>query len=227
MSLRPSPRLPLPPAAAPARAHPSLQLAESPEPASPTRAALAAAPPHYLVQGRRHHADLRLLRLQDRLWVIKDFSARPWWLRWTLGFWLTRRELSALRRLQGLDGIPRNVTRVDALAFAYHYVDGNPLRLTSYRQLSPDFFCRYEQLLEAMHARGIAHLQLGGGSNVLVTPELQPVLLDFQTHLRLPRWFSRLTALLVRMDFRALATVWNRYMLAVLHAEQPTIMRRR
>jgi hypothetical protein len=46
-----------------------------------------------------------------------------------------------------------------------------------------------------MHARGIAHLDLRNGRNLLVTEAQQPVLLDFQSSVRLsrlPRFLQRI-----------------------------------
>ncbi|MFZ5560515.1 MAG: hypothetical protein ACOY41_03130 [Pseudomonadota bacterium] len=185
----------------------------------PTREILEARAPHYLARGRRGRADLRLVNVQDIAWVVKDFSRQRGWLRRTLGSWLIAREVAALKRLQGLEGIPQGVVRVDRLAFAYRHVEGVPLASMLSEHLSSDFFNRFEALAEAMHRRGIVHLDLRQGSNVLVTADQQPVILDFHAHLRLPRRLAGLVRLLARLDLNAIHHLWNRYLLTVLSAE--------
>ncbi|MDF2445802.1 MAG: hypothetical protein K0S46_1038 [Moraxellaceae bacterium] len=174
----------------------------------------------YLIQGKGIHADLKLLNRGGRLWVIKDFALRSWWIRWTIGLWLIHREVSALRKLKGIAGIPQPAGRIDRFALAYPYADGSTLERTSPKDLTADFFTAYESLLEAMHARGVVHLNLGSGANVLVTPAQRPVLIDFQSHVSLPRWLFRLGNQLEWLDFRSFNTFWNRYLLEQLRMEE-------
>ncbi|MCD6060267.1 MAG: hypothetical protein K0S16_578 [Moraxellaceae bacterium] len=185
----------------------------------PTRALLEAQPANYLVRGSAAGADLRLLKVQDTEWVVKDFASRPAWLRQTLGAWLIAREFAALKKLEGLEGVPGSVVRVDRFAFAYRHVEGLPLSCALMEKLPADFFQHLEALVEEVHRRGVVHLNLGQGSNILVTPEQRPVILDFQTHVRLPLWIRGLRRLLARIDGNAIHQLWNRYMLALLSAE--------
>lgn len=180
---------------------------------------MAATEQHALVRGSRFSADLTLLSVEGVLWVIKDFSRRPWWVRWTLGAWLIRRERAALRRLAGLDGIPGTVVRIDGLALAYRFVEGTTLDRIPPARLSADFFDAYEALLDGMHDRGIVHLNLGDGANIVVTPRQQPVLIDFQAHIRLPRLARPLARWLGFLDFRSFNRAWNRYLLAQLQRD--------
>lgn len=191
----------------------------------PTRELLQSCPPHYLVHGSSTRADLRLVKVQNTVWVIKDFSACAEWFRLTLGSWLIARELAALRKLKGLDGVPESAVRVDRFAFAYKYAEGVPLNAMLTEHLSSEFFNRLETLTEAMHRCGIVHLNLREGSNILVTSEQRPVLLDFQAHLRLPRGLGGLLRLLARVDFNAIHLLWNRHMEAVLSAESKPVRR--
>lgn len=191
----------------------------------PTRLLLDTQPVHYLVHGRKTRPDLRLVQVEGSVWVVKDFSCCRPWLRRSLAPWLVSRELAALQALAGLEGIPQPAVRVDRLAFAYRYIEGVALDSMRAEYLGADFFSRLETLLEAMHERGIVHLSLQDGSNVLVTPEQQPVLIDFQAHLRLPSWAAGLLKLLSRIDSNAIHRLWNRYLLAALSVELKPVRR--
>lgn len=163
----------------------------------------------WLSRGRAANADVSLLVLRGESWVIKDFSACAWWFRHTLGRLMVHRELRALMALNGLPGIPADAHRVDALALAYRFVQARPLGEMPRRAVSPDFFLAFEALVAAMHRRGFAHLDLRNGGNVLVTPDMKPVLIDFQSSVRLRRWLP--SRLLKRIDRSGVYKFWRRY----------------
>ncbi len=90
--------------------------------AIPTRQLLITEPPRYLSRGRAANADVRLLELEGQRWVVKDFSACPWFIRNTLGRWMIGRELHALQFLDGIPGIPDHALRIDRYALSYHFI---------------------------------------------------------------------------------------------------------
>jgi RIO-like serine/threonine protein kinase len=176
----------------------------------PTRDLLQATPPHYLARGRLANADVRLVESGGRRWVVKDFLSCPGWVRHTVGRWFISRELKALKRLQGIPGIAENPVRVDAFALAYGYVEGRPLNEFAQGQPSADFFLALESLVKSMHARGIAHLDLRNRGNVLVGTADQPVLIDFQSHVVLPRWLPPLARYLEKIDLSGVYKAWGK-----------------
>lgn len=176
----------------------------------PTRDLLEAAPPRYLARGRLANADVRLLECGGRLWVVKDFKVCPGWVRHSVGRWFTRRELKALQRLQGIPGIAGNPVRVDAFALAYLYIEGRALTEFPPGQPSADFFLALESAVKAMHARGIAHLDLRNRGNILVDASQHPVLIDFQSHVPLPRWIPPLARTLEKIDLSGVYKAWSR-----------------
>ena len=179
-------------------------------PSAPTRDLLAATPPQYLARGRLANADVRLVESDGRRWVVKDFSVCPGWVRHTVGRWFIGRELKALQRLQGIPGIAANPVRVDAFALAYLFVEGRALNECPPGQPSADFFLALESSVKAMHARGIAHLDLRNRGNILVDSSQRPVLIDFQSHVPLPRWFPPLARYLEKIDLSGVYKAWGR-----------------
>lgn len=175
-----------------------------------TRDVLDAAPSRFLARGRIANADVKLVAYAGRRWVVKDFMACPAWIRHTFGRWFVRRELKALARLQGIPGIAKHPLRVDAFALAYLFVEGRALNECPPAQPAADFFLALESSVKQMHARGIAHLDLRNRGNVLVDEAQQPALIDFQSHVMLPRWIPPLARYLERIDLSGVYKAWNK-----------------
>ncbi len=108
-------------------------------------------------------------------------------VRHTIGRLLLRRELRALQRLEGIDGIPQHAFRVDNDAIAAEFIPGVTLGNVPASQMDVAFFAALERLLLAVHGRGIVHLDTRGTGNMLRTPEGKPALIDFQASLS-TRW---------------------------------------
>lgn len=96
---------------------------------------------------------------------------------------LTARELAMLRALEGLPGIPRVYERLDATTYVREFVEGRSLRECT--EVPADFFPRLLELLAAVHARGVACVDLSKRENILVAAGGGPALMDFQAGWRL------------------------------------------
>lgn len=144
--------------------------------------------------------------------VLKDYGAGPGWFGRWLGPLLIRREIQALERLAGLDGIPALYARVDARAVLIEHLPGRPWPQA---EPSPSAFERLEALVTAMHERGVAHCDLRSPSNILVDRDDRPYLVDFVARVRrgspwnLP--WNRLFEEFCRADRNALAKLKVRY----------------
>lgn len=162
----------------------------------------------------RHKANLAVLFLEGRKYVLKTVEDMPWLLRITLGRWLLSREIATYRKLGGLEGIPRLIARVGKNAFLLSFVEGLPLRKETKPHIKGHSFEKLNALVEAIHQRGVVHLDLGQRKNILVRPDGMPVIVDFGSAMggNLPRPIGRLLVFLLGwIDRRGLLMQRLRY----------------
>ncbi len=135
----------------------------------------------------------------------RQYPAGPFPLAW-LGRWFAHRERSLLRSLDAVPGVPRLLppATVDGLslphAVARQDIPGHPLG--RHERMPAEFFNRLATLLNAVHARQIAYMDLHKRENVLVVDDGKPYLIDFQISFACPerllrryrslRWLLRL-----------------------------------
>ncbi|MEE3326872.1 MAG: hypothetical protein VX252_06045 [Myxococcota bacterium] len=171
------------------------------------RAALSRGLEKTLRRGGLGNPDVVLIRTREGLVVVKDFAPRPYWVRQTLGRWLTRHEQRVYQALEGVDLVPRLLGPVDQYAFALEYRPGRLLSRALKRELPPDFLSELERGVSEMHQRGIVHLDLSHRSNILLGEDGRPVLLDFASAIRFGAGHAlgrALTRGLAQIDRRAL-----------------------
>lgn len=140
-----------------------------------------------LRDGRWANAQVYRVDAGGRSWVVKDFARRSFWVRCTIGRLLLRRELDALQRLDGIDGVPQHAFRIDDAAIAAEFIPGVTLGQVATDDMGTSFFVDLERLLNDVHARGVVHLDTRGTGNMLRRPDGKPALIDFQASLD-TRW---------------------------------------
>jgi hypothetical protein len=112
---------------------------------------------------------------------LKHYHTEPWLgmdLEWA-GRLMADREVRHYGLLQDLDNVPQLLGRVGKSAFAHSWVEGNDL-LDQKDRLPDDFFDRLEALVAAVHAHGMAYIDMNKPDNVLIGTDGRPVLIDFQ-----------------------------------------------
>lgn len=115
-------------------------------------------------------------------------------MRW-LGRWLGNRERSFLSELAGVEGIPTEFGAVlvdgreQVSVVAREFIPGDIL--SAAKSLPPDFFVRLRRLLQQVHCRHVAYVDLHKAENVLVGADGRPYLFDFQISYALPRGVLR------------------------------------
>lgn len=187
---------------------------------------LAEAERKLLRDGRFANARVERVRLAGADWIFKDFSSRAFVVRHTFGRFLIGREVRALRRLQGIAGVPGDAFRVDGVAMAARFVPGRALADTPDGPFSTDFLLALEALLRQVHARGIVHLDTRGGGNLLIQPDGTPGIIDFQAALS-TRWMPRaLRSWLEDMDLSGIYKKWARWQPDTLGAQRQAQLER-
>jgi serine/threonine protein kinase len=121
---------------------------------------------------------------------------------------MLRREYAAYQRVAGIPGIPRCFGLQDDGSLVLEYLPGEPYRETVPALKERErFFRLYQRQIHALHAAGVAHADLKRRGNLLVSPEGDPILLDFGSAvLQKPGdgWWRRfLFRQACRMDFNA------------------------
>ena len=97
---------------------------------------------------------------------------------------LVRREAGVLRRLQGWKHAPALLGTIGGLALGMEFIPGDTL--SSVQHAGQEVFDQLQYALSRLHAAGITHNHLHG-TNVVVSAGV-PVLLDFTSAWRTPRW---------------------------------------
>ena len=125
-------------------------------------------------------ADILRLSYDGGEAILKDFSAKSAPVRW-LGKRQLRRERRALDRLAGVSGVPAVLGDLPP-----HGLFLQPMRgeaITRWRRRPrpeiPPMLERLAALVERIHARGVAHLDLRKRDNILVAADGTPSVIDF------------------------------------------------
>lgn len=191
-----------------------------------TRADLARAQRELLRDGRWANARVERVTLDGVEWTLKDFSSRSFFVRNSIGRLLSRRECAALGLLSGLPGIPAEAFRVDGHASAARYLHGTVLAKLPPERVGTDFLQAYEAFLGAVHARGIVHLDTGGGSNMLMLADGRPGLIDFQAAVFTARLPGAVRRLLEDIDMAGVYKKWAIWQPQTLGAQRRAVLER-
>jgi len=124
-------------------------------------------------------------RIVVKFYRTQVFFGLP--MRWA-GRLMRNRERAIYSALAGLLGVPRWIGQVGPTALAVEYIPGTTLEdLDTPPQ--PGFFEKLRTLFDRIHARGVGYCDANKLSNIIVAPDGQPFLVDFQISIRRrPRW---------------------------------------
>jgi hypothetical protein len=102
-----------------------------------------------------------------------------------IGRFLTRREHDMYAALQDLPGVPPLIGMVGKHGFLHGFVPGHPLGRDE--RVSDTFFDELMEMLEEIHRRDMAYVDLNKRQNILMGDDGKPYLIDFQISLHVPR----------------------------------------
>ncbi len=111
--------------------------------------------------------------------IVKDYYASGWLLRALVGPWLIGREERLYRLLEGASGVPRLIGRLDRQALVVEQIPGKACSEYPDGSLPAEFFQRLEVVVKGLHARGVVHCDIKNRSNIVVTDQLEPYIIDF------------------------------------------------
>ena len=123
--------------------------------------------------------DLRVVKVDGRTIVVKDFRRSDFLFRTIVGPILIRREYGALRKLIGVRGIPQLVCKLDRYALAMEHIAGVSLEKVAVGTLNSDFYEELKTILHRTHDHGVAHCDLRSRGNVMLGDDGNPYVVDF------------------------------------------------
>lgn len=123
--------------------------------------------------------DLRVVEIDGRKLVVKDFKHSDFLFRVVVGPILIRREFGALRNLIGVRGVPQLAGKVDRYALAMEHISGASLDGVEPGTLNAEFYVHLREVIDDMHSRGVAHCDLRSRGNVMLGDDGRPYIVDF------------------------------------------------
>jgi hypothetical protein len=133
-----------------------------------------------------------------------------------IGRFLAQHEAQLYGLLRGTKGVPHFVGRWGPTGIVHEFIAGAPLSKDT--PIHDGFFPALARLIEAIHLRKCAYVDLEKRENILYGEDGQPYLIDFQISLRLPA--GRLLRLLQASDRYHLLKHWRRLRPDQLTSEQ-------
>jgi len=128
-----------------------------PATASPLQQALVGVAPERRLVGRNlSKADVLVYRVEGRRVAVKDYSARPFLARHTVGRLLVGRECRAYESAGAVPGLAAFLGRLGPLAMATAWIDAIPLSDLPPGTVSPELFDRLDAVIGGLHDRGVA-----------------------------------------------------------------------
>lgn len=95
-----------------------------------------------------------------------------------IGAFLARHEAKLYRLSVALEGVPRFFGLWGPTGIVHEYVEGRPMAKGD--QLDDAFFPRLSEMLDTLHERKIAYVDLEKRENILLGEDGKPYLIDFQ-----------------------------------------------
>ena len=90
------------------------------------------------------------------------------------------REYEAYRHMHGLRGVPECYGLLDGRYLVIEFIRGTPYRQAQWTDRD-NWFRDFFEILQSIHKRGVSHGDLKSKSNILVTEDEKPCIIDFGT----------------------------------------------
>ncbi len=178
-------------------------------PACPGDTAVSIPVVQVLKRGERLlEPDVYRTELHGRPAVLKDYRRYRGTLLSPIAHLLVRREAGMLMRLRGWKHAPALLCTTGGLALGMEFIPG--ATLSGMEHAGQEVFDQLQNALARLHAAGITHNDLHG-TNVVISAGV-PVLLDFTSAWRTPRWLRNgpISRQLRRSDMKNLVKMRQR-----------------
>jgi len=155
--------------------------------------------------------DVSVVERDGRKMLMKDYDACP--ARHLFARYMARRERRIMQRLNGIGGVPEHARLVNGSLFLRSFIPGGHLKTHDPGDLPNAFYRQLERLVNRMHKRNVVHLDLRHLKNIVVSDDLQPYIVDFETAVDLScvSFLPSVQDLLKWVDRSALLRIKNRY----------------
>ncbi len=130
-------------------------------------------------QGGGSRPDVLLIEIDGKKAVLKDQNGADTLFSFLIGPLLNWRECKALKKLATSPYSPDLLSIPDSRSFLMSYHESE--QATRLKSISPDwpqFFQKLQIAVDNLHEHGVAHNDLRNPTNILITPEGEPVLVD-------------------------------------------------
>ena len=128
------------------------------------------------------HPALWLGEIRGRPVVFKDYRWCSPGMRF-VGRFLVRRERAMYGLLSDTPGIAHCYGSPNPGCLALEYIPGKSCAQLQPGEVPEEFFGRLEALVRELHRRGVAHCDLKHRTNIIVTPDFRPYIVDLATAL--------------------------------------------
>ena len=143
--------------------------------------------------------------------IIKDFHHTPQIIKHTLGRISIAIEYRTLKTLQGLPGITTHAYQLNPYSLAFEFIPGQTLShlARSGKTLPIAFFEALEKSVKQLHLKHRVHLDLRNLSNIIVSDNHTPYIIDFQAALSTTYLPNFLRIILEGIDLSGVYKAWN------------------
>ena len=121
-----------------------------------------------------------------------------------------RREYQAYLKMQGLKNIPECYGFLKQQFLVMEYIDGSPYRHASWKQRD-QWFAELQKTIAAFHQKGVSHGDLKSKSNIIVTKDEKPCVIDFGTAIIYKHGFHPINHRLFKFACRIDRNAWVKH----------------
>ncbi|HAT8966341.1 TPA: hypothetical protein JBD00_08595 [Legionella pneumophila subsp. pneumophila] len=161
-----------------------------------------------LRKGNYANADI----LRCGKFIIKTFSNKNYFIKYSIGRFLIYREYKAIMALNQIESFKRQCVK-KKFSLKIEYIEGVTLSeyLNNRHLIEEESLLTLEKDIKSMHALGYVHLDIRNARNLIVTPRKKICIIDFQSAIKLNKFIPvKLQKLLQNTDLSAVMKFWNK-----------------